>query len=287
MYNLEAGLKYSGRDIKGLFKLSQPTVSTRNYNGDVLVQWNTHRNASTQFSIAQGYANLTDFFFTSTTRLPNMDPIKLKGNLKLFDQKSSANIEWVVGEQNYTAVVEYIPNNNLTSEEKIKGEIQINSVKYEGNMILKNSDREKALIVDLKSNKHVYLVIKASDSFDDVKFDFMWDKDNDPFARILIESEFNHQSLSAHLIIMEYEAKVNGIYSTSSFNATIEWGSQIAVIELKFLFELIDIEFLFALQTSNPVFSNIRTHLKFLLNSKRNAARNFILKVFISLSNCY
>ena len=280
-YFVEGGLKYPTRDLKAKLNISEPMVDAKEYNGEVYLQWDVDKRATTDFNIARGNDATVGYVFTSNTYIPGIQPIKLKGNLELFDQKSAANIEWNYGQQNYTAVVEYFPDKNSTEQQKIQGELNMNAVKYKGSVIMKNKENEKSLFVDLNSDRHIFLLLEAKNGFNDIKLDFMWDKDVDPTKRIMLETNLDHQNLLAHAVVFEYEAKVNGSYTSSSVDATIEWGSRKAEIEAKLLFMINNIDILFGLKTSNPTFSNIRTHVKFHVDTDEYGSR--VLDSVVSL----
>ena len=154
--------------------------------------------------------------------------IELVGSLELFDQGSSADIEWSYGQRNYTARLECLPTNSLSensAEQTVKGGQNLNTVKYEGGVLLKYNENEKSVLVDLESEQRICLLLEAGNGFNDIKLDFMWDRDEDTTKRIVAE------------------------------------------LEARFVFLINDIDILFGLKTSNPIFSNIRSHIKFLVET--------------------
>ena len=275
-YFVEAGLKYPTRDLKAKLNISEPMADAKEYNGEAFLQWASDKKASTLFHIAQGNDAFVEYIFTSSTHIPGIQPIKLKGNLELFNQKSSANLEWNYGQQNYTAVVDYMPGNNSTEEQKVQGEINMNAAKYTGSVLLRNTEDLKSIFVDLNSDRHIYFLLEAKNDYNDIKVDCMWDKDKDPSKRIMVETNLHHQNLLAQAVIFEYEARVNGSYTKSSVDATIQWGTNKAEIEGKLKLSLIDIDILFGLKTSHPTFSNIRTRLKLNVDTNLQGSRDLI-----------
>ena len=154
VYALEGEVKYPGKEIVAGVSLQEPRANAKEYDGLVFGQWDAKR-AQVAFNIARGNLANIDYTMEATATVTGLEPVNLNAHLILYNEKKSANMRWQYGAKNYEALVEYYPG------EKVKGHIQMDAVKYEGTITMKNTNVEKAIIVDLKAERHIYLVAQV------------------------------------------------------------------------------------------------------------------------------
>ena len=230
----------------------------------VYLQWDSGGRAGLELNISQGNSALVDWVFSASIDITGMDPLQLGGNLVRLQDRTAANLDWNFNQKNYTAVVEYFPGQNATSDKTLLGSLDIDTAKYEGNVQLKNTKAEKSILIDMKATQHVYLLVQAKNNYNDLKFEFAWDKDKDPKKRFFLETSLHQDNLLAHLMLYEYEGKVNGSYTGESVDATLQWGQKKADVRAKCVLSWAHLETLLELTTSNPLFEHIKTHFQVL-----------------------
>lgn len=258
----KGGLSYPGRNLTAGIDIYQPPEGYgREYAGSIYVQWAEGGRAEAQFHIAQRNNAFPDYVISSTINVSGFKEIKIKGNLAKEDDKASANIDWNFGLEKYSAVVEYFPGQNVLANKKLTGKLDMDKVQYQGNVELKNTETEKSVAIDLVAEQHIYLLLQTKNSFNDIKFDFSWDKDRDADKRILLETSLHQDNLLAHMKLYQYEGKINGSYTRDSANATLQWGEKKMDIQTKCVLSWQHLEVLLGLQTSNPLFKNIKSYL--------------------------
>ena len=251
----------------------------KEYKGIVFLQWETGGRAEAELNIAQGNSALIDWVFSSSINITGLAPLHLGGNLVRLQDRTSANVDWNFNQKSYTAVVEYFPGQNATSDKTLLGSLNVDTAKYEGNVQLKNTEAEKSILIDMKATQHIYLLLQAQNNYNDLKFEFAWDKDRDPNKRFFFETSLHQDNLLAHLKLYEYEGKVNGSYTSNSVDATLQWGQKKADVKAKCVLSWAHLESLLELKTSNPLFEHIKTHFQLLLNPQPDGSRALTSKV--------
>ena len=259
---------------------TQPAAGLgKEYKGVVFLQWEAGGRAEAELNIAQGNSAFIDWVFSSSINITGLAPLHLGGNLVRLQDRTSANVDWNFNQKNYSAVVEYFPGQNATSDKTLLGSLNVDTAKYEGNVQLKNTEAEKSILIDMKATQHIYLLLQAQNNYNDLKFEFAWDKDRDPNKRFFFETSLHQDNLLAHLMLYEYEGKVNGSYTSDSVDATLQWGQKKADVKAKCVLSWTHLESLLELKTSNPLFEHIKTHLQLLLNPQPDGSSALTSKV--------
>jgi hypothetical protein len=286
-YLMKGGLSYPGRALTAGLDVSQPEAGHgKAHQAEAYFQWAEGGRAEARLNIAQGNSAFIDYVFTTTVNISGYEPICLGGKLARIDDKTSASVEWNFGQKNYTAMIEYLPGENRTSDKILMGTLEMDQFKYKGNIQLKNTDNEKSILIDLDANQHVYLLVQAKNSFNDIKVDFFWDKDRDANKRILLETSLHQDNLLAHMKLYEYEGKINGSYTADSVDATVKWGAKTADIVAKCVLSWHNIEVLLGLKTTNPLFKHIKTHVQLLISPLPDGSNSLNSKVIFEISQC-
>ena len=251
----------------------------KEYKGVVFLQWELGGRAEVELNVAQGNSALVDWVFSSSINITGLDPLHLGGKLVRLEDRTSANVDWKFNQKSYAAVVEYFPGENVTSDKTLLGSLNVDTTKYEGNVQMKNTEDEKSIVIDMKATQHIYLLLQSQNNYNDLKFEFAWDKDRDPNKRFFFETSLHQDNLLAHLMLYEYEGKVNGSYTSDSVDASLQWGEKRADVKAKCVLSWTHLEYLLELKTSNPLFEHIKTHLQLILNPQPDGSSVLTSKV--------
>ena len=213
--------------------------------------------ARSQFAIMKTNNNVHEYEFTSSTEIPNIEKIDLKGKVVRSDVNPSADLEWKHGKDKYSASIQYQTGATM----KLTGILNINGVDYLGEILLKDTNDEKKIIIDLKAQRHMYFKAQMKSDYSDISLDLFWDKDRDLSKSINVKIGASQGSLIVEIKALGQEGRFTGSYTLSSLYGYISWGDYNGNIQLKFNPSLSNFEILAALKTSIPILNDIRVHL--------------------------
>ena len=235
---MEGGLSFPGRKLVGHFKITKVPSSHQEYEGEFYFQWALSEIFHTIFKVSE-IGKFAGYKFSSQTQIGKRKKIEVTGILKLEASRNSSFLDLTFS----------------GFEENI-------NVTHEGRLFFSSNATEKLLVVDIKSEKNIFLNIHILEDLKNLKIDFIWDKGRNLASRVLVQLE-TKDILLLELIIINFNFKIEILTQESAANIFIGFGFKTIELRLKCLLGLDNFEMLFAFESSFLTTRIFRSHVKF------------------------
>ena len=275
VYNSEAGLSYEGRDVRMGFNFNEFVPNGKEYNGSIFFQWALNNEAKTTYSIARGNSDIFEYNFSSSTEITGFEKVEMAGSLILKSDASKSDLTWKYGESEYSAALEYVAG----EDNRLAGTLKINNVDYLGEILLRDNNDGKRIIVDLRAEKHIYLIVSTTQGYSNNAIEFYWDKESNHTKSITLKTVFSDRSVLAEVKFLNQVGKFVGSYSPSSLYGDISWGQHKGEIEMLLDLSSRKLEILTSVKSSFEALSDTRAHFRIMSDNDPSGGRTFEAKV--------
>ena len=242
----EAGLSYPGRNLKGIFNISESQEDSKEFTGNFLLQLQSDKTLETKFVIVNS-RRFTGFLISSIINITNTELIAFHGNVKLHIDRNSTLIDLTFYQTN--------------SSENLGLIGHLNDNGYNGRIVFKDNQIEKSLFCDVNMGQNIYLNLSYKQDTPTLKLDFMWDRKNDTNKRFYLESNLKPKYFHGKLQVMELEGNVNTSFAPSSFNFSIKTKKHYLDLEAYVKLDISEINLLLGIKSSFVSASNLRSHV--------------------------
>ena len=242
----EAGLSYPGRNLKGIFNISESQEDSKEFTGNFLLQLQSDKTLETKFVIVNS-RRFTGFLISSIINITNTELIAFHGNVKLHIDRNSTLIDLTFYQTN--------------SSENLGLIGHLNDNGYNGRIVFRDNQIEKSLFCDVNMGQNIYLNLSYKQDTPTLKLDFMWDRKNDTNKRFYLESNLKPKYFHGKLQVMELEGNVNTSFAPSSFNFSIKTKKHYLDLEAYVKLDISEINLLLGIKSSFVSASNLRSHV--------------------------
>ena len=242
----EAGLSYPGRNLKGIFNISESQEDSKEFTGNFLLQLQSDKTLETKFVIVNS-RRFTGFLISSIINITNTELIAFHGNVKLHIDRNSTLIDLTFYQTN--------------SSENLGLIGHLNDNGYNGRIVFRDNQIEKSLFCDVNMGQNIYLNLSYKQDTPTLKLDFMWDRKNDTNKRFYLESNLKPKYFHGKLQVMELEGNVNTSFAPSSFSFSIKTKKHYLDLEAYVKLDISEINLLLGIKSSFVSASNLRSHV--------------------------